>query len=270
MKPMNLLPRGFAVFCAVFLVACQSPDTGESRAHREQAEEHVRTMGETVAGHRLTYLLQTPEGQKPNSGWPLLLFLHGYGECGTEIEKVKKHGPPKLIPQFVELQGCVIVSPQCPSDSWWRVDALRALVEEVIADRGDIDRSRLYVTGLSMGGYGIWSFISRYPDYFAAAAPICGGGDPFRLPANRPPEKVGIANEFSPAGLRSASKLPVWAFHGKDDRSVPLLEAEMMVSLLRDGGNAGARLTVYDGVGHVGAWERAYEDPSVWSWLFSH
>ena len=270
MKPMILLQRGMVMLGTLCLIACQSPGESEFRAETARAEELVRTMEAPVAGHRLSYWLQTPEGRKPQSGWPLLLFLHGYGECGSEIEKVKKHGPPKLISQFVELQECVVVSPQCPSDSWWRVDALRALVEEVIAERGDIDRSRLFVTGLSMGGYGIWSFVSRYPDYFAAALPICGGGDPFRLPANRPPEKEGIVNEFSPEGLRSASGLPVWAFHGSDDSSVPLIEAEMMLSLLKEGGNQGARLTVYDGVGHVGAWERAYEDPAVWRWLFSH
>jgi len=254
---------------ALGIVGCHTPGSEQARDSLSQPEEHVRVMGQEVSGHQLTYLLQTPGGEKPDAGWPLLLFLHGYGECGDEIVKVKKHGPPKLISQFSPLQGCIVISPQCPSDSWWRVDALHALVEEVIADRGDVDRDRLYVTGLSMGGYGIWSFLSHYPEYFAAAIPICGGGDPFRLPANRPPVKQGIVNEFLPEGLQSAMEIPVWTFHGTDDGSVPIVETEMMIDLLKQGGNSNAKLTAFPGEGHVGAWERAYDDPQVWGWLFS-
>ncbi len=242
---------------------------GMTKTVTAQSEERVGTMSESVDGHRLSYLLQEPVGDKPTAGWPLVLFLHGYGECGDEIEKVTKHGPPKLRSKVALLGRSVIVSPQCPNDSWWRVEALHALVEEVIEQRGDVDRERLYVTGLSMGGYGIWSFLSHYPDFFAAAVPICGGGDPFRLPANRPPEKHGIVNEFLPAGLQSASRVPVWAFHGSDDQSVPIIESERMLKLLTQGGNPQARLTVYPGVGHVGAWERAYDDLAMWQWLFS-
>lgn len=226
-------------------------------------------MSQTVEGHRLRYLMQAPAGNSPSSGWPLILFLHGYGECGSDIEKVRKHGPPKLISQIPQLQQCVIISPQCPKDSWWRVDALRSLVQEVISQRGDIDEERLYITGLSMGGYGIWSYISRYPQDFAAAVPICGGGDPFRLPANLPPEKTGIVNEFDPIGLKSAVNLPVWNFHGTDDGSVPISESHRMIDLLRDGGNQQTRMTSYPNVGHVKAWQRAYRDTNLWDWLFA-
>jgi predicted peptidase len=252
------------------LNACGAPpedDASHSNTHRTR--EEVREMKETVAGQELRYLLQTPVGHRPESGWPLLLFLHGYGECGNDIEKVRKHGPPKLIGSADFLAECVIVSPQCPDDSWWRVDTLKALVEEVTRERSDIDCQRLYVTGLSMGGYGIWSFISRYPDYFAAAIPICGGGDPFRLPANRPPEKIGIRNEFDPEGLKRASNLPVWAFHGTDDSSVPIVETKMLVDVLKGAGAEQVRFTAIEGAGHVEAWEQAYEDPEVWRWLFS-
>ncbi len=257
------------VICLPFLSGCHTIQDQGGPASGQRTVESVEMMKQTVSGHQLKYLVQAPEGDAPKGGWPLLLFLHGYGECGDEIEKVKKHGPPKLIESFPLLQQCVIVSPQCPPNSWWRVDALHALVGELVEERGDIDRSRFYVTGLSMGGYGIWSFLSRYPSYFAAAAPICGGGDPFRLPANRPPEKEGVVNEFDPEGLRISASLPVWAFHGVDDGSVPLVEGEMMIGMLRKGGNRSVRWTTYDGVGHVGAWERAYEDEELWEWLFS-
>ena len=245
------------------------PQSDASRSDAYQAKESRPMMKKTVAGHKLRYLLQTPAGEKPKAGWPLLLFLHGYGECGKNIEKVKTHGPLKLISEFDSLAGCVVVSPQCPSNSWWRVDALKALVEEVIEDRGDIDRRRLYVTGLSMGGYGTWSFISHYPDFFAAAIPICGGGDPLRLPANRPPTKSGIKNEFDPDGLKRARDLPVWTFHGFKDGSVPIVETEMLVRILKDAGSKNVKFTAFDGAGHVAAWEKAYNNPEVWKWLFS-
>ena len=276
----NTLATVFLLFSMTFLQgavqhaqakqpADDASQPGVSRSDVYQAEESNRTMKKTVAGHNLHYLLQTPAGEKPAAGWPLLLFLHGYGECGENIEMVKKHGPPKLIAKFDSLAGCVIVSPQCPRDSWWRVDALKALVEEVSEDRGDIDQHRLYVTGLSMGGYGIWSFISHYPDYFTAAIPICGGGDPFRLPDNRSPVKAGIENEFDPDGLKRAKDLPIWTFHGTKDDSVPIVETQMLVDVLKDAGSSKVKFTAYDGAGHVEAWERAYEDPKVWQWLFS-
>ena len=256
---MNTMLRGLRLLVLFCLLLCGSS---------LKAAETRGQMKRNVAGHRLHYLLHTPTGDKPQEGWPLMLFLHGYGECGTDIEKVKKHGPPKLVDNVEALSGCVMISPQCPRDSWWRVEALHALVEEVIEIRGDINRRRLYVTGLSMGGYGIWSFISHHPSYFAAAIPICGGGDPLRLPANRPPVKVGIKNEFDPAGLKRARDLPVWTFHGTKDNSVPIGETEMLIRSLKEVGARHVRFTRFQNVGHVGAWQRAYRDPQVWKWLF--
>ena len=236
-----------------------------------QATESKRLMTKKVGDQRLQYLLQSPakDKVKPQSGWPLLLFLHGYGECGDDIKKVKKHGPPKLIGQFDSLANCVIISPQCPHNSWWRVETLKALVEEVLSHHSDIDARRLYVTGLSMGGYGIWSFLSHYPNYFAAAIPICGGGNPFHLPNNRPPTKSGIKNEFKPEGLKESENLPVWAFHGTKDRSVPIKETEILISLLREAGSTQVRFTSYPGAGHVEAWQKAYNNPKLWDWLFA-
>lgn len=230
--------------------------------------ETQERMTKIVSGHQLKYLLQTPAGEKPDDGWPVLLFLHGYGECGDDLQQVKVHGPPKLTGQFDLLANCVIVSPQCPKDSWWRVEALRVLMEEVVASHPDIDPKRRYVTGLSMGGYGIWSYLSHYPDDFVAAVPICGGSDPLRLPKNRPPEKIGVKNEFDPQGLRRAADVPVWTFHGTEDEAVPIEETERIVQMLKDAGSTSIRYTIYEDTGHVGAWEKAYEDRQVWTWLF--
>lgn len=235
----------------------------------QQAAETTPTMKNTVAGHKLRYILQTPSGAKPKAGWPLMLFLHGYGECGDDIPKVKVHGPPKLNAKFDALAACVIVSPQCPKNSWWRVEALKALVDEVIAAQPDIDTARLYITGLSMGGYGSWSFISLHPNYFAAAVPICGGGDPFALPSIRSGGKSGIKNEFDPAGLKRAKDLPIWAFHGAKDGSVPIKETEMLVESLKAAGATKVKFTAYKDAGHVAAWQRAYNDPELWKWLFA-
>ena len=253
---------------ALFLLWCLTCCTANAEEPTSKSNQTHLQMNKAVGDHQLHYLLQSPTGEKPAAGWPLLLFLHGYGECGTDMSKVKAHGPPKLIRQFDELSGCVVVSPQCPRDSWWRVDALKALVDEVIRERGDIDKKRLYVTGLSMGGYGIWSFISQYPDYFAAAMPICGGGNPFNLPANRPGRKSGITNEFSMSGLQKAVSMPIWTFHGTKDSSVPIRETEILVKTLRDAGNRRVKFTAYNGAGHVAAWKKAYDSPDTWQWLF--
>ncbi|MBT3483353.1 MAG: hypothetical protein HN457_18190 [Opitutales bacterium] len=175
-----------------------------------------------------------------------------------------KHGPPKLVSQFKELQRAIIVSPQCPKNSWWRTQALKALIDEVVEERGDIDLGRLYITGLSMGGYGTWSFISRYPNTFAAAIPICGGGNPFNLPANRPPRKSGITNEFLPRGLPLAQNLPVLTFHRAQDTSVPIEETQTLVDLLELAGSSAIKITTYPDARHVQIWEIVYVNPEVW------
>jgi predicted peptidase len=258
----------FTPYLTAFMLAFVVSVNAQERTRPATAESSKR-MSKQVGDQQLNYLLQEPSTTPPKDGWPVLLFLHGYGECGDDLPKVKKHGPPKLIQQFDELNHCIVISPQCPRDSWWRTETIKALVDEVIQGRNDIDKDRLYVTGLSMGGYGIWSFISNYPDYFAAAMPICGGGNPFKLPANRPGRKRGITNEFSPAGLRKATSLPIWTFHGSHDNSVPVVETEDLVKSLREAGNQNCKFTIYPGAGHVAAWEMAYSDPNTWKWLFA-
>jgi len=233
-----------------------------------QMNETTEKMSTKVDGHQLSYLIQVPSGQPPSEGWPLLLFLHGYGECGTDIDLVKVHGPPKRCHQIKALQQCIIVSPQCPKNSWWRVAPLKALLDEVIAQRSDINPKRIYVTGLSMGGYGTWSLLSQYPDYFTAALPICGGGNPLGLADLPSIDGNGIKNEFRPAGLKQAKGIPIWTFHGTDDPTVPISETQKLVDLLREAGAPHLKFTALKQVAHAGAWQKAYSDPSVWDWLF--
>ncbi len=200
---------------------------------------------------QLNYLLYLPAGYAlSDEPWPLGLFLHGAGERGDDLELVKVHGPTRLIAEGRQMPF-ILLAPQCPDGHWWtqKADALAALVMHMI-ETHRVDRSRVYVTGLSMGGFGTWTLMTHYPDLFAAAVPICGGGDT-------------ILAQFR---LQS---MPVWTFHGADDPVVPLHKSEEMVDALRASGNANVKLTVYPHVGHD-AWTETYNNPEVYDWLLSH
>ena len=199
---------------------------------------------------RLRYLRFLPRGYGtgPEEKWPLILFLHGMGERGDDLELVKIHGIPKIIERQPDFPF-VAVSPQCPDETTWRDHhlTLKALLDEVVANYA-VDAHRIYLTGLSMGGYGTWSLATRYPELFAAIAPICGSGSP---------------------DLASALKdVPVWAFHGAEDEIVKLEAGQRMVDALRScGGNV--RFTVYPGVGHD-SWTQTYDNPELYEWFLQH
>ena len=211
-------------------------------AERQAAQRLLLENGELTEMKYLKYL--PPSYGSNDEEWPLLLFLHGAGERGDDLEMVKVHGPPKMIAQGRDFPF-VVISPQCPEDVWWSIETLHALINEVV-ETHRIDQSRIYVTGLSMGGYGSWGLAYTYPEMFAAVAPICGGGDPEKAPLMK-----GI---------------PTWVFHGAKDEVVPLVQSQEMVDALEEaGGNV--RLTIYPEAGHVGAWVNAYGDPEFWEWL---
>jgi predicted peptidase len=178
--------------------------------------------------------------------WPVILFLHGSGERGDDLTAVKKHG----LPKFLDLQPdfpFIVVAPQCPEDEWWDSATLAALLDRV-ERRYRVDSRRIYVTGLSMGGYGTWALALHQPRRFAAIAPVCGGGN--RLLAKR------IAH------------LPAWVFHGADDDIVPATQSEQMVKALRAaGGNP--KLTLYPGTGHD-SWTETYANLELYEWLLRH
>jgi predicted peptidase len=204
---------------------------------------HVTVGGKTV---RIRYFVYLPEGYRSAApSWPLLLFLHGAGERGGNLDLVKIHGPPKLAEEGRNLP-LVLVAPQCPRGHYWSVAVLGALLDQV-CDRYRVDLDRVYLTGLSMGGSGTWLLASSEPHRFAALAPICGRGDPRTV-----------------CRLRN---VPVWAFHGAKDDVVPLEASEIMVRALRDcGGNA--QLTVYPDAGHD-SWTATYENPEFFPWLLA-
>lgn len=193
------------------------------------------------------YWLYLPEDYSADTKYPFVLFLHGAGERGTDMELVKVWGPPLQVKEGKDFPF-ILVSPQCPADQYWDIEALDQLVQRLSSDL-PIDPRRRYVTGLSMGGFGTWRLLARNPQLFAAAVPVCGGGD------------VVDAGKLV--------EIPIWAFHGDQDQAVLLEESQKMVDAVKKAGGTKVKLTVYEGVGH-NSWSPTYDNPEVYEWLLSH
>ena len=191
----------------------------------------------------MDYLLFLPDGYDQQESWPLMLFLHGAGERGDDLKLVKKHGPPKIVETKKDFPF-IVVSPQCKPNIWWQPMKLIALLDEIVA-KYKVDEDRIYVTGLSMGGFGTWALAAQTPDRFAAVAPICGGGPPY--------------------WARPIPPRPVWAFHGGKDFLVPPRRSEEMVEALKKFGGK-PKLTVYPDAGHD-SWTETYDNPELYEWL---
>lgn len=194
------------------------------------------------------YLLSMPDDYQKVAGkkWPLLIFLHGAGERGNNLEKLKKHGPPKLINAGRKFEA-IVACPQVLPSNVWNPYGVKALVDE-LKNKYCVDESRIYLTDISMGGFGTWDTVMEYPDLFAAAIPICGG--------------AGV--KFVMA--ESIKHLPIWIFHGEADPVVSVDYARCIHdALVKVGGHS--RLTIYPGVAHD-SWTQTYDNPEVWQWLF--
>jgi predicted peptidase len=206
---------------------------------------------------RTEYLLFLPEGYQPRGKkrWPLMLFLHGAGERGDDLKKITAHGPPKLVknnPAF----PFILVSPQCPEDEVWSDEALLGLLDEV-SRKHKVDTNRVYLTGLSMGGYATWSLGLKHPERFAAIAPICGGGETI---------DVLLASGKKSTALKS---LGIWAFHGAKDPTVPVQESERMIASLKKAGARHVELTVYPEAQHD-SWTETYNNEKLYGWFLKH
>jgi predicted peptidase len=206
---------------------------------------------------RADYLLSLPKDYAPrvSKRWPLILFLHGAGERGTNLAKVTVHGPPKLVKQGKDFPF-IIVSPQCPDGQTWSNELLLALLDDVCR-KHKVDTNRIYLTGLSMGGYGTWSLGIEHCERFAAIAPICGGGEPIR---------VLLASRAKADALKA---LPVWAFHGAKDPVVKLEESERMVNAFKKLGAQEVKLTIYPEATHD-SWTETYANPTLYEWFLKH
>ena len=195
---------------------------------------------------KMKYFVALPENYEKQKSCSLVLFLHGSGERGDDLEIVKTHGLPRLISEGKKFPF-IMVAPQCPKGIWWQATELTALLNKIEKEYR-VDKDRIYVTGLSMGGYGTWALAAYTPHRFAAIAPVCGGG---------------VTNK-----IKQYPYTPVWAFHGDKDPAVPVKRSEEMVKEVnRLGGTA--KLTIYPNVGHL-CWKETYENPKLYEWLLSH
>lgn len=220
---------------------------------------YTNETGETFA-----YRMSVPQFPEAGKRYPLILFLHGSGECGTDNLKQIKVGVPSLMASLLKRpEPVIVVAPQCQAGSGWvkqlafeesyamskepaaSLESALAVCRHVAATR-QADTKRLYITGLSLGGFGTWDAIQREPDLFAAAIPICGGGDIRRV--------------------RELKKLPIWVFHGTDDKNVAVACSRRMVDGLKQAGNRKVRYTEYENAAH-NVWDRTYANPEVIDWL---
>ena len=235
---MTLLRRLLPLACLV--------TTLSAFAAEPTSEVFEKPSGEVL---RLEYLLSLPEGYEvdPAKRWPLVVFLHGAGERGDQLANVAKHGPPKLAAAGQKFPF-LLASPQCPNEEWWTEQPVLELIES-LEEKYRIDPMRIYLTGLSMGGYGTWHFATLAPERFAAIAPVCGGGIPYKM--------------------RLIPHLPVWAFHGGKDSVVVPDESARLVEALKKAGNTKVEFTVYPEAGHD-SWTEAYANPALYDWILSH
>lgn len=194
--------------------------------------------------HHIVYAPQDPYVSE--KAWPLIIFLHGIGDRGNDLKLVVGQGLPRMLKNRKNFRF-LTAAPQCPDKEYWIPSMIDELIP-VVAANYKIDEDRIYLTGISMGGYGVWMTAINYPDRFAAIAPICGGGEP---------------------GLASAIRnVPVWTFHGAKDPVVPVSETEKMVKALQKAGGS-AKFTLYPEGGHD-AWTETYGNEALYEWFLSH
>ncbi|MDH7604155.1 MAG: prolyl oligopeptidase family serine peptidase [Melioribacter sp.] len=230
------------LFLFFLITACSSQIVVKEK-FGSQIEQNLRT--EYRKSVNINYLLYLPKDYELRDKFPLLLFLHGAGERGNDLQLVKKHGPPKLIEEGKEFPF-IVVSPQCSLNKRWDTEDLIALLDYLI-ENYKVDKNRIYVTGLSMGGNGTWRLAAEIPDRLAAIIPICGWGDPF--------------------AVCMIGKLPVWAFHGAKDQVVPVSASEELVERLKSCGGD-VKFTVYPEANHD-SWTETYNNPEIYEWLLN-
>lgn len=212
----------------------------------QHAQHFERSVTRHVTGDFLLYL---PAGFDPHDGkkYPLLIFMHGSGESGHDLSRLKGQGPPMIVEARSDFPF-IVASPQSPASfAGFDPAMLNAMLDELI-ERLPIDENRVYLSGLSMGGEWSYGWASMEPNRFAAIAPVSGAWD-----------------TDAACALKHT---PVWAFHGANDDVVPSSEDEAMIAAINKCGGD-ARITIYPDVGH-GAWIPAYADPRLYEWLLEH
>ncbi|CAN5471216.1 hypothetical protein BH23BAC3_BH23BAC3_04040 [soil metagenome] len=252
----------FAIMLTLLIITVLAPTKVSAQNDLEnlfEAREYIGEAGDTLR-YRILQLEEFEEGQK----YPLVLFLHGMGERGSDNSAQLTWGVEAFAKEeFRKDHPAIVIAPQTPDDDYWAnldwrnegtgllenptkpLQMAYDLVQK-LSDEMPVDRDRLYITGLSMGGFGTWDLITRYPDTFAAAMPVCGGGDP--------------------SNAHLLKDLPIWNFHGGlDDVVPPELSRDMIDAIREAGGTPG--YTEYPHVDHF-SWIPAYEDRFALDWLF--
>lgn len=238
---MKRLP--LTVFLVVIMLTGCTHTPTPSAANPRSGQDSV----EFAVPRHWRYLVQLPKGYEQNNhAWPLVIFLHGSGERGDDVQKVATHGPAKLAAQGREFPF-ILVAPQCPAGLLWSGPEVDEFVAQMMK-RYRVDAKRVYLTGLSMGGYGVWEAAIYNPGRYAALVPICGGG-------------------YCPELGARLKDIPIRAFHGAKDDVVPLAEARSYVDAVNAAGGH-AELTVYPDAGHD-AWTETYANPALYDWLLS-
>jgi predicted peptidase len=213
----------------------------------KQTAQSVEVTGTGDARITLHYWLSLPpeSEKKPEGGWPVMFFMHGAGERGANLDRVKQHGPPKLVGLTKELNKFIIVSPQWPDKTtWWDLVALKGLIDHTLKTQ-PVDKDRVILTGLSMGGYATWGLLAAHPDLAAAAVPICGGGDPTKA--------------------ATFKDVPIRCYHGSLDNAVPQIKSDQMIEALKKAGGK-PEYTIYPDAGHD-SWTAAYGDAKLFQWM---
>jgi predicted peptidase len=227
----------------IFLLFFSIPIFGQNDSLRQSPHNLNK---EVTVNIKLNYLLYLPPKYDDNDKkWPLVLFLHGAGERGDDLNLVKRNGPPMLIEKGTNFPF-ILVSPQCPLGQRWDALELSTLLDDVEGNY-HVDTNRIYVTGLSMGGEGTWKIILAEPNRFAAAAPVCGRTGSSYLDACK------------------LKNLPIWVFHGAMDDVVSIEESVRMVKALENCGND-VRFTVYPKANH-NSWTETYNNQELYEWL---
>ena len=201
-----------------------------------------------VDGETRRFVVYVPREYDPSREWPLILFLHGAGERGDDGLKQTEVGLGRAVRLNADRWPAIIVMPQCPEGVWWDKALPHVLValEQTLAEYS-IDSKRVYLTGISMGGYATWIFGAQQPDRFAALMPVCGGGDP--------------------GDAQALAAVPIWAFHGAKDDVVLPSESIRMVEAVREAGGK-VEYTEFEDAGH-NSWDDAYADRKASRWLFN-
>ncbi|MCI0663581.1 MAG: prolyl oligopeptidase family serine peptidase [Acidobacteria bacterium] len=258
--------RQFTVAFCLFLILIFGNSIKTSGAETGFLNRTVKILTETYR-----YQVFVPYDWNKKQKLPVILFLHGAGERGEDGLTQTEVGIGSAIRRHVDRFPAIVVFPQCRRSSWWtdakmQEQALTALHQTIKEFNGDLER--IYLTGLSMGGYGTWSIASKYPGRFAVLVPICGG---IRPPARVPvPEEPKNGEPVLDPYLETAKKIgqtPVWIFHGADDKIVPTEESRKMHDALKSaGGNV--KYTEYEKVGH-NSWDKAYAEQEMLTWMFA-